>query len=64
MHDEDDPKIMRVTMTGSIILSLIWTLLVSAMLFALAGCGSAGGDAPSSGLLELSATDALATRCR
>jgi hypothetical protein len=29
----------QVQMTGSIIVSLIWTLLVSTLLFALVGCG-------------------------
>lgn len=37
MHDENDLTVMSIKMTGSIILSLIWTLLVSTMLFALAG---------------------------
>ena len=37
MHDEDELAVMGIRMTGSIILSLIWTLLVSTLLFALAG---------------------------
>lgn len=37
MYDENDPAVVGMMLTGSIILSLIWTLLVSAMLFALAG---------------------------
>lgn len=58
MHDENDLTVMGIKMTGSIILSLIWTLLVSAMLFALAGCGGEGGDPPGMGRLDLSVTDA------
>ena len=47
-----------VQMTGSMILSLIWTLVVSMILFALAGCSSGGGDSPGSGRMSLSVTDA------
>ena len=58
MHDDNDLAVMGVKMTGSIILSLIWTLLVSTMLFALAGCGGGGDDPPGSGRINLSVTDA------
>ena len=52
-----DPN--QVRMTGSIILGLIWSLLVSTMLFALAGCGGGGGgDSPRDGRMSLSVTDA------
>lgn len=47
----------QVRMTGSIILSLVWTLLVSTLLFALAGCGG-GDDAPGEGKVKVSITDA------
>ena len=48
----------QLKMTGSIILSLIWTMLVSTVLFALAGCGG-GDDAPAGeGRMRLSVTDA------
>lgn len=47
----------QLKMTGSIILSLIWTLLVSTVLFALAGCGG-GDDPPGEGRMRLSVTDA------
>lgn len=45
---------------GSMIANLIWTLLVSMILFALAGCsGGSGGGAPEqAGRLTLSVTDA------
>lgn len=47
----------QVRMTGSFIVSLIWTLLVSTLLFALTGCG--GGDgAPGEGRINVSVTDA------
>lgn len=58
MYDENDPAVVGMKLTGSIILSLIWTLLVSTMLFALAGCGG-GGDSPAgNGRVDLSVTDA------
>lgn len=48
-----------VQMTGSMIVSLIWTLVVSMILFALAGCGGGGGgSAPDTGRMSLSVTDA------
>jgi len=47
----------QVRMTGSIIASLIWTLLVSTLLFALSGCGG-GDDPPGQGQVKLSITDA------
>ena len=37
MHDENDLAVQGVTMTGAIIFALIWTLLVSNLLFALTG---------------------------
>lgn len=37
MHDENDMMEPGLQMTGSIILGLIWSLLVSSLLFALAG---------------------------
>jgi hypothetical protein len=46
-----------VQMTGSMILSLIWTFLVSMILFALAGC-SGGGGSPETGRMSVSVTDA------
>ncbi|MFC4313467.1 DUF4382 domain-containing protein [Steroidobacter flavus] len=47
----------QVRVTGSIVLGLIWTLLVSTLLFALSGCG--GGDgAPGEGRVKVSITDA------
>src|SRR5688572_14088106 len=45
-------------MTGSMILSLIWTFLVSIILFALAGCGGGGGSPEQTGRMSLSVTDA------
>ncbi|HEY0941028.1 MAG TPA: hypothetical protein VGE08_13080 [Steroidobacter sp.] len=55
MHDENELSVMTVEMTGCIILGLIWTLLVSALLFGLTG----GGDAsPANGRLDLSITAA------
>jgi hypothetical protein len=45
-------------MTGSMIVSLIWTFLVSMILFALAGCGGGGGGSPETGRMSLSVTDA------
>ncbi|HEY5761286.1 MAG TPA: DUF4382 domain-containing protein [Steroidobacter sp.] len=48
----------QVRMTGSIIFSLTWTLLVSALLFALAGCGGGGDDPPGEGMVKVSVTDA------
>jgi hypothetical protein len=45
-----------VGMTGSMILSLIWTLVVSMILFTLAGCS--GGSSGDSGRMSLSITDA------
>lgn len=48
----------QVKMTGSIILGLIWTLLVSTVLFALAGCGGGGDDSSGEGRMRLSVTDA------
>lgn len=57
MYDENDPSVKRVQMTGSIIFGLIWTFLVSLLLFALVGCG--GGDDPArNGRVDLSVTDA------
>ena len=47
-----------VEMTGSMILSLIWTLVVSMILFALAGCSGGGGGSGDSGRMSLSITDA------
>lgn len=47
----------QLKMTGSIILSLIWTMLVSSVLFALAGCGG-GDDPPGEGRVRVSVTDA------
>lgn len=58
MHDENDLSVMGMKMTGSIILSLIWTFLVSTILFALAGCGGSGDKPPGAGRLDLSVTDA------
>ena len=46
----------QVRMTGSIILSLVWTLLVSTLLFALSGCGG-GDDPPGDGRVKVSVTD-------
>lgn len=46
----------QVRMTGSLIASLIWTLLVSTLLFALTGCG--GGDSEGEGRIKVSVTDA------
>jgi hypothetical protein len=45
-------------MTGSMIASLIWTFLVSMILFALAGCSGSGGGSPETGRMSLSVTDA------
>lgn len=47
----------QVRMTGSFIASLIWTLLVSTLLFALTGCGG-GGDSGGEGRIKVSVTDA------
>src|SRR5687767_385710 len=48
-----------IAMTGSMILSLVWTFLVSIILFALAGCGGGGGgSAGETGRMSLSVTDA------
>ena len=47
-----------VEMTGSMILSLIWTFLVSMILFALAGCSGGGGGSPETGRMSVSVTDA------
>lgn len=47
----------QVRMTGSLIASLIWTLLVSTLLFALTGCGG-GGDSAGEGRINVSVTDA------
>src|SRR5688572_28925638 len=47
----------QVRMTGSLIASLIWTLLVSTLLFALTGCGG-GGDSGGEGRIKVSVTDA------
>ena len=58
MSDEHDWRAMQIKMTGSMILSLIWTLLVSTLLFGLAGCGGGGYGAPGNGRLSLSVTDA------
>lgn len=44
--------------TGSMILSLIWTFLVSMILFALSGCSGGGGGAGETGRMSLSVTDA------
>jgi hypothetical protein len=52
MHDESPFQ-----MTGSMILSLIWTFVVSMILFGLAGC-SGGGSSGETGRLSLSVTDA------
>lgn len=47
MHDENELMMASVnTMTGSIIVSLIWTLLVSTLLFGLTGCGGGVGADP------------------
>lgn len=46
-----------IEMTGSMILGLVWTFLVSMILFALAGC-SGGGGSPDTGRMSLSVTDA------
>jgi hypothetical protein len=54
MTTEENP----VEMTGSMILSLIWTFVVSMILFALAGCSGGGGDSPDTGKMSLSVTDA------
>lgn len=44
MHDENELMMVSVNkMTGSIIVSLIWTLLVSTLLFGLTGCGGGVG---------------------
>lgn len=48
----------QVRMTGSFIAGLIWTLLVSALLFTLTGCGGGGDDAPGEGKMKVSVTDA------
>ena len=58
MHDENDLTVMRIKMTGSLIFSLTWTLLVSTVLFALAGCSGGSEDAPGEGRFDLSVTDA------
>jgi hypothetical protein len=47
-----------VQMTGSMILSLVWTFVVSMILFALAGCSGGGGSSNDSGRMSLSVTDA------
>ncbi|GFE81945.1 hypothetical protein GCM10011487_39450 [Steroidobacter agaridevorans] len=47
----------QVRMTGSLLASLIWTLLVSTLLFALTGCGG-GGDSAGEGRIKVSVTDA------
>lgn len=47
----------QIEITGTFILGLAWTTLVSAMLFVLAGC-SGGGSAAGNGRLDLSITDA------
>src|SRR5687767_10151257 len=47
-----------VQMTGSMILSLIWTFLVAMILFALAGCSSGGDGSPDTGRMSVSVTDA------
>ncbi|HEY0687208.1 MAG TPA: DUF4382 domain-containing protein [Steroidobacter sp.] len=47
----------QLRMTGSIIYSLIWTMLVSTVLFALTGCGG-GDDPPGEGRVRVSVTDA------
>jgi len=48
-----------IQITGSMILSLIWTLLVSMILFLLAGCSGGGGGSPGeTGRMSLSVTDA------
>src|ERR1044072_6304598 len=48
----------RVGMTGSMILSLVWTLVVSTIVFALAGCSGGGGGSADAGRVFLSNTDA------
>jgi hypothetical protein len=54
MNDET-----QIEMTGSMVFSLSWTLLVSMILFILAGCSGGGGDAPAqNGRFTLSVTDA------
>lgn len=53
MFDEN-----QVRMTASLIAGLIWTLLVSTLLFALTGCGGGGGDTPGEGRMKVSVTDA------
>lgn len=52
MIDDD-----QVRMTGSFVASLIWTLLVSALLFGLTGCGG-GDDSADQGRIKVSITDA------
>lgn len=47
-----------IRMTASMILSLIWTFLVSMILFALAGCSGGGGSPDQTGRMSLSVTDA------
>lgn len=47
-----------VAITGSMILSLVWTFLVSMILFMLAGCSGGGGGSEETGRLTLSVTDA------
>jgi hypothetical protein len=46
-----------VEMTGSMLLNLLWTFVVSMILFALAGC-SGGGGSSDTGRMSLSITDA------
>jgi len=45
-------------MTGSMICSLVWTFLVSTILFALAGCSGGGSAAGETGRVSVSVTDA------
>lgn len=48
----------RVGMTGSMILSLVWTFVVSMIVFTLAGCSGGGGGSADAGRMSLSITDA------
>ena len=48
----------QIEITGSIAVGLAWTVLVSAILFMLAGCSGGGGSNDATGRLSLSITDA------
>lgn len=54
MTSDENP----IEVTGSMILSLVWTLVVSMILFALAGCSGGGGGSADTGRMSLSITDA------